>query len=87
VLHREAYGFTEAEHGSVRAYDELMHGFYQEQDMLVPAGGWSLHGARRVESAAALRGRDALRTILGRLGFGLRGSGSRFLCLRSFSEF
>lgn len=72
VLHRDRYQLSESEHAAVGSYDELMHGFYTEQSMPVPAGGWSLHSAKRVASAAALNGRHVLREVLGRLGFELR---------------
>jgi len=72
VLHRERYRLSESEHAAVAAYDGLMHGFYESQNMPVPAGGWSLHSAKRVASAAALNGRHVLRDALGRLGFALK---------------
>jgi nitroreductase len=72
VLHRDRYALSELEHAAVGAYDALMHGFYSDQSMPVPAGGWSLHSAKRVASAAALNGRHVLRDVLGRLGFELR---------------
>jgi len=81
VLHRDVYGAVDtadvgaesrAGGGPVAAYDATMAGFYAEQKMDVPDGGWSLHSARRIASAAALRGRDRLRPVLGRLGFALR---------------
>jgi nitroreductase len=72
VLHRERYALSESEHAAVGGYDALMHGFYTDQSMPVPAGGWSLHSAKRVASAAALNGRHVLRDVLGRLGFELK---------------
>jgi hypothetical protein len=80
-LHRDVYAAVDAanvgaergaEGGPVAAYDATMARFYAEQKMDVPDGGWSLHSAKRVASAAALRGRDRLRPVLGRLGFALR---------------
>ncbi len=72
VLHRDRYLLSESEHAAVAGYDALMQGFYSEQRMPVPEGGWSLHSAKRVASAAALNGRHVLREVLGRLGFELK---------------
>jgi nitroreductase len=72
VLHRDRYALTESEHAAVGGYDALMQNFYTDQSMPVPAGGWSLHSAKRVASAAALNGRHVLREVLGRLGFELK---------------
>ncbi len=72
VLHRDLYLLSESEHAAVAGYDALMQGFYSEQRMPVPEGGWSLHSAKRVASAAALNGRHVLRDVLGRLGFELK---------------
>ncbi len=72
VLHRDRYLLSEPEHAAVADYDSLMRGFYTDQGMPVPAGGWSLHSAKRVANAAALNGRHVLRDVLGRLGFELK---------------
>jgi nitroreductase len=72
VLHRDRYLLSESQHAAVGGYDALMQGFYSNQSMPVPEGGWSLHSARRVASAAALNGRHVLRDVLGRLGFELK---------------
>ena len=72
VLHRDTYGNVAAQRGVVDAYDAHMQRFYTEQRMDIPEGGWSLHSARRVASAAALSGRDRLRAALEALGFELR---------------
>lgn len=56
----------------VADYDRTMIDFYIEQRMDVPAGGWSVHSAERVKSAAALNGRDRLVEALRTRGFGLR---------------
>jgi len=56
----------------VSQYDELMSKFYSTQGMEVPAGGWSLHCAQRVESAQSLNGRDRLKELLLGHGFALR---------------
>ena len=72
VLHRDRYLLSEQEHAAVAGYDSLMQGFYSDQNMPVPAGGWSLHSAKRVANAAALNGRHVLRDVLGRLGFELK---------------
>lgn len=70
VLGRDSYARIDAE--QVRAYDQRMTEFYLEQGMNVPNGGWSLHSAERVRSAAALNGRDRLVAALQGLGFALR---------------
>ncbi|HYP75811.1 MAG TPA: NADPH-dependent oxidoreductase [Polyangiaceae bacterium] len=72
VLHREKYRLSEPEHAAVAGYDRVMQAFYGEQGMPVPAGGWSLHSAKRVANAAALNGRHVLRDVLERLGFALK---------------
>ncbi|HEY0469080.1 MAG TPA: NADPH-dependent oxidoreductase [Polyangiaceae bacterium] len=72
VLHRDGYQLSDSEHAAVAGYDALMQGFYSDQGMPVPAGGWSLHSAKRVANAAALNGRHVLREMLGRLGFELK---------------
>jgi nitroreductase len=56
----------------VAKYDELMSAFYSTQGMQVPAGGWSLHSAKRVQSAKSLNGRDRLKELLVGHGFALR---------------
>ncbi len=70
VLGRDRYRAVEPE--LVRAYDAQMAAFYAEQKMDVPAGGWSLHSAERVKSAASLNGRHRLVEALKARGFGLR---------------
>jgi len=72
LLHRDRYQRSESEHAAVADYDALMERFYSAQNMPVPAGGWSLHSAKRVANAAALNGRHVLRDVLGRLGFELK---------------
>ncbi|RYZ10066.1 MAG: NADPH-dependent oxidoreductase [Myxococcales bacterium] len=70
VLGRDRYQPLNAE--LVREYDERMTAFYGEQQMQVPAGGWSLHSAQRVKNAASLSGRHRLVEALKARGFGLR---------------
>ncbi|HWA72395.1 MAG TPA: NADPH-dependent oxidoreductase [Polyangiaceae bacterium] len=70
VLSRNTYGAVSQD--AVRRYDQVMTEFYSAQGMQVPAGGWSLHSARRVQSAAALNGRHRLLETLHNLGFPLR---------------
>lgn len=70
VLGRDRYATFDAE--QVRDYDARMTQFYTEQRMDVPAGGWSLHSAQRVKSAASLNGRHRLVEALKGRGFGLR---------------
>jgi len=72
VLHRNHYTASQTLHDAVAAYDQLMQRFYGAQGMGVPDGGWSLHSAKRVASAAALNGRHVLRQTLARLGFDLK---------------
>lgn len=72
VLHRDVYGNVGDQLAQIDDYDGRMTRFYTEQQMSVPAGGWSIHSAQRVASVAALRGRDRLRDALGKLGFELR---------------
>jgi hypothetical protein len=71
VLHRDRYDSAAARQGHIDEYDARMAQFYTEQQMSVPAGGWSVHSSQRVATAAALRGRDHLRTALHELGFEL----------------
>jgi nitroreductase len=73
VLHRNGYGSVSAEQQPhVDEYDGRMVQFYTEQQMSVPAGGWSIHSSQRVATVGALRGRDRLRLALQNLGFELR---------------
>ena len=71
IVHRDRYDPSSLRRGDVAEYDDRMTRFYAEQGMEVPRGGWSVHSAQRVASAASLRGRDLLRQALSRLGFGL----------------
>jgi len=70
VLSRNSYAPLGED--AIRRYDEVMTKFYEEHGMDVPAGGWSVHSARRVQSAAALNGRHRLVEALHALGFELR---------------
>lgn len=70
VLGRDRYQPVSSD--LVREYDARMTEFYTEQHMAVPAGGWSLHSAERVKSAASLNGRHRLVEALKVRGFGLR---------------
>lgn len=70
VLSRNTYNAVS--HDAVQRYDRVMTDFYTGQEMDVPAGGWSVHSARRVQSAASLNGRHRLAKALENLGFGLR---------------
>jgi nitroreductase len=72
VLHRNRYGSVAEQQPTVASYDRRMVEFYTEQQMTVPAGGWSVHSSERVATVAALRGRDRLRIALNALGFALR---------------
>lgn len=72
VVHAESYAEAGAHSEAVAGYDGTMQRFYTEQRMPVLEGGWSIHSAKRVASAAALRGRDALKRALGSLGFELK---------------
>jgi nitroreductase len=72
ILGKDVYQHLDRDREVVRAYDQTMTSFYVEQQMAVPAGGWSLHSAQRVQSQAALNGRHRLREALGTLGFALR---------------
>jgi nitroreductase len=71
VLHYETYS-AERQVKPIERYNEIMRGFYDQQKMNVD-GNWSLHSARRVESAKALGGdRAHLLEILRERGFGMR---------------
>jgi nitroreductase len=73
VLHRDRYLLSDWERAAaLSGYDSLMQSFYREQGMPVAPGGWCLHSAKRVATAAALNGRHILRDALGRLGFELK---------------
>lgn len=72
VVRSGSYADAGAHAGAVDEYDRTMQRFYTEQRMPVLEGGWSVHSAKRVASAAALRGRDALKRALGSLGFELK---------------
>jgi nitroreductase len=69
VLHREQYagGSREAE---IARYNATVRGFQREQGMREQE--WTQQSIDRVKDAAALRGRDRMRTALRALGFELR---------------
>lgn len=69
VLHRETYHLAQQQ--SIAEYNEVMHRFYESQQMNV-TGDWVDHSLKRVATAEALNGRDQLKTVLQRLGFPLR---------------
>ncbi|WP_225852699.1 hypothetical protein, partial [Haemophilus parainfluenzae] len=55
---------------AIAEYNQVMHQFYEAQQMDV-AGDWVEHSLQRVTSAAALNGRDQLTAQLRQLGFPL----------------
>ena len=65
VLFREQYG--EASKGDLAAYDDHLKAFQKKQKL--PEAGWTSVVAKRVENAAAIKGRAKLTEILRRLGF------------------
>lgn len=69
VLHRERYSLPAAMEGLQR-YEKTMEAFYRSQDM--KAESWILRSIKRVATPEALTGRDRLRQMLQRLGFGLK---------------
>lgn len=69
VLHRETYSLVQQE-DAIRQYNEIMHQFYEAQQMNV-SGDWVEHSLKRVATAQALNGRDHLKEVLQRLGFPL----------------
>ncbi|TNC09283.1 NADPH-dependent oxidoreductase [Methylobacterium terricola] len=69
VLHRGRYDSTPAT-GAIAAYDAAMAEFQAGQRM--PEVGWSGAALDRVRGPESLSGRDRLRGILARRGFGLK---------------
>lgn len=67
VLHRETYDRSSPD---LASYDAALSAFQAEQK--VPIVGWTPAIAKRIGTAAALRGRTELTAILRRLGFGLK---------------
>ncbi len=70
LIHHETYD-AEARDKSVAAYNETMRGFYEAQKMDVH-GTWAQHSAKRVAGPESLSGRDVLRQILEKRGFGMK---------------
>lgn len=70
VLHRETYDVAH-QLPAIQRYDKIMEGWYAAARIPAPQS-WSGHSAQRVETPAALSGRDRLREVLEKLGFGLR---------------
>ncbi|MBP2548945.1 nitroreductase [Neorhizobium galegae] len=68
VLFREEYGTIRPE--DLASYDDAMKAFQQKQKL--PLSGWTSVIAKRIENAAALKGRSQLTAILRRLGFPLK---------------
>jgi nitroreductase len=68
VLFRETYGEVRRE--DLDRYDETMAVFQDKQKL--PQTGWTGVIAKRIENAAALKGRDQLTAILRRLGFSIK---------------
>jgi hypothetical protein len=69
VLHREQYS-AERAGDALAAYDPRLVSFQREQGMKeIP---WTKLAVERVKDAAALRGRDRMRTALDALGFPVR---------------
>ncbi|MCX8999673.1 NADPH-dependent oxidoreductase [Rhizobiaceae bacterium BDR2-2] len=68
VLFHERYGETTK--ADLDAYDERLKVFQQRQTL--PQSGWTGPVAKRVENAAALKGRAELAATLRRLGFPIR---------------
>ena len=70
VLHREIYSLA-PQADAIAHYNQVMQSFYADQQMDV-TGDWSEHSTKRIGSAAALSGRDRLRSALNNLGFHLK---------------
>lgn len=68
VLFRERYGETDK--ADLAAYDERLKVFQKGQNL--PQAGWTGVVAKRVENAAAIKGRAQLGAILRRLGFPIK---------------
>lgn len=70
VLFREQYEWGAQQQQGIAAYDERLREFQREQGL--PERDWTAQAGARVRNAASLSGRDVLRDVLHRLGFGLR---------------
>lgn len=68
ALHRETYSLDQDT--AIERYNQEIANFYEQQQMNVQ-GDWSQHSVERVESTAALKGRDRLQEVLKNLGFPL----------------
>lgn len=69
VLHRETYDAA-GQLPAVQRYDEIMAAWYERNRIDAPQS-WSGHSAQRIATAEALSGRDKLREMLEKIGFGL----------------
>lgn len=69
VLFRESYGEAAAS-DALSAYDARLRSFQREQGMSVR--DWTEQASQRVRGPDSLAGRDVLRDVLHRLGFGLK---------------
>jgi nitroreductase len=70
VLHREQYGWGEAQTQAVAAYDPAIRSFQAEQGMTVQ--DWTRQAVNRTRDAAALSGRHVMKSVLRAMGFRLR---------------
>jgi nitroreductase len=68
VLFRETYS-TSDNKAAIAAYDQSLRSFQNEQGL--PQRDWSEQATQRVRGPDSMSGRDALRDVLYRLGFGL----------------
>lgn len=69
VVHREQYN-SAIDPTAIAAYDGRMSAFQTEQKM--PDERWTQRAINRVQTPAALNGRDRMRAALGNLGFELK---------------
>lgn len=69
VLFRERYAWGDEQRQAVDSYNTQLRAFQREQGMVEQ--DWTRQAGNRTKNAAAMHGRDRLRTILNGLGFAL----------------
>ena len=70
VLFDETYDWGPAQMAAVTAYDEVLRAFQAQQNMRPQ--DWSAQATSRIAGPQTLSGRHVLRSVLERMGFGLK---------------
>ena len=70
VLHRERYGWSDAQRDAAERYNPRIRAFQREQGMAEK--DWTVQARERTAGPQSMAGRHVLRVVLNRLGFVLR---------------